>query len=100
MTVSLARDSNAEGVQVLRPVSNEVVPFTATAGTTSTPVTRETVVRIQSTEACHVSFTGTATTSQMIFSANAAEYFKMEKGDSVSAIQVATGGNLHVTTMG
>lgn len=81
------------------------VAFTTTAGTTAaidvpgldagTPI----IVRVVVTSAAYVRFGGTATSAYMYMPAEVPEYFTMKENDTVSAIQVAAGGNLHVTVM-
>jgi hypothetical protein len=39
----------------------------------------------------------TATTSDVYLPADAAEYFTIASGEKVSAVQVSSGGTLHVT---
>lgn len=88
--------------QALKAGTHQSVAFTGTAGTISNAVgSRTRIVRIISTEACYIAFGSapTATTSDMLLPADQVEYFTMVGAEKVSAVQVATGGTLHVTEM-
>jgi len=86
----------------LRPVvgGHQVVAYTGTAGT-STAIASADTVRVVLTTAGFVAIgpSPTATTSDIYMPADHVEYFRINKNDKVSAIQSASGGNLHVTPM-
>lgn len=97
----------------LRPGTHQSVAYTSTAGTITNGVGSQTyVVRvvIEADEAdpgttargAHVAIgkTPTATTSDMYMPHGVPEYFSINPGEKVSAIENATaGGVLHVTEM-
>lgn len=85
-----------------RPSTTQVKAYTGTAGVIDNAVGGQTrVVRIVVTSAAHIAIGGTptATTSDVYMPANVAEYFLINPGEKVSAVQVSAGGNLHVTEM-
>ena len=77
----------------------QVVAYTGTAGASSAIGADIRVVRLVATSACHVAFGSTATTSSMYLAANVPEYFRVNAGTTISAIQVSAGGNLHIGEM-
>lgn len=83
-----------------KPVRTQIVAYTGTAGTignfTGAGIN---VVRITVTSIAHIAFgtAPTATTNDIYMPANVPEYFIVSPGSKVSAVQVAAGGNLHVT---
>ena len=88
--------------QALKAGTHHSVSYTGTAGTISTAInSRTSVVRVLCTTDSYVAFgaSPTATTASMIVPANQAEYFVMVGTEKVSAVQVSTGGVLHVTEM-
>lgn len=85
-----------------RPETSQSVAYTGTAGTITNPVGSQTrVVRIHVTTAAFVKFgtSPTATTSDMYMAAASTDYFRINPGEKVSAIQSASGGTLYVTEM-
>lgn len=86
----------------LKPVTNQVVAFTASSAAMTNAVGAGiTVVRLVATSACHIAVgvTPVATTSNMYLPANTVQYLAISPGLKVAAIQNAAGGNLHVTEM-
>lgn len=80
--------------------THQSVAFTGTAGTITTAITSGTQkVRVIVTTAAYVKIgnTPTATSSDVYLAADAPEYFTITEGQKVSAIQVSSGGTLHVT---
>ena len=85
-----------------RPGTTQVASYTSTAGVITNPVGAGiTCVRVVLTTAGHIAIGAapTATTSNVYMPAGIPEYFQVREGEKVSAIQVASGGNLHVTEM-
>ncbi len=85
-----------------KPGTSQVVAYTGTAGTIANAIgSGVNVVRVMLTTAGHIAFgpAPTATTSDMYLAANVPEYFMVTPGAKISAIQSASGGNLHVTEM-
>lgn len=90
----------AKGVQALYPATHQSVSYTATHGVISNAVTSS-IIRVVCTTVAHIKI-GTApvaTTSDVYMPAGVVEYFRVEPGVKVSAIQSAAGGTLHVTEM-
>ena len=83
-----------------RPGTTQVVAYTGTAGTISNAVSTS-VIRVWLSTAGYIAIGAapSATTSDIPMPANTPEYFIVSTGDKVSAIQSASGGNLHVTAM-
>lgn len=82
--------------------THQSVAYTGTAGTISNAVGAQTrIVRVVVTTAAYVTIGGspTATSSDVYMPANVPDYFKINPGEKVSAIQVSSGGSLHVTEM-
>jgi hypothetical protein len=80
--------------------SHQSVAYTGTAGTISTAITTGTnKVRVVVTTAAYIKIgsSPTATTSDVYMSADSAEYFTINPGEKVSAVQLSSGGTLHVT---
>lgn len=80
--------------------AHQSVGYTGTAGTITTAITAGTQkVRVIVTTAAYVKIdkSPTATTSDVYMVADSAEYFTITEGQKVSAIQVSSGGTLHVT---
>lgn len=80
--------------------THQSVAFTGTAGTISNAVGAQTYkVRVIVTSAAYIKIDGspTATSSDVYLPADSAEYFSINPGQKVSAIQVSAGGSLHVT---
>src|SRR5690242_6135195 len=87
-------------VQALHPSNHQSVAYTAVAGTIATAI-RSSIVRVVCTSQAFVAVgpNPTATTSDVYFPTDAVEYFHLNPGDKVSAIQLTAGGTLHVTEM-
>lgn len=86
--------------EVYRIGTHQKVAYTGTAGTSSAVATGTDLVRVEVTTAAYVKIgSGAATTSDVYMPANKPELFVITPGETVSAIQVASGGNLHVTEM-
>lgn len=80
--------------------THQSVAYTGTAGTITNGVGAQIrAVRVVVTSAAYISFKGTATTSDIYIPADKPEVFAIEPGDKVSAIQVSSGGTLHVTEL-
>lgn len=89
-------------IQAFYPATHQSVAYTGTAGTISNGVsTGISVIRVVATTAAYIKIakTPTATSSDVYLPANLPEYFVVNEGEKVSAIQVSTGGTLHVTEM-
>lgn len=85
-----------------KPGATQVVAYTGTAGTiTNATAAGIQVIRVVLTTAGHIAIgtSPTATTSDIYMPANVPEYFVVPATVKVSAIQVSSGGNLHVTEM-
>jgi hypothetical protein len=92
--------SHSKGTQThFKPHTAQTVAYTGTAGTSSAIGTYTNVVRLVATTACFVTFGSTATTAGMFLPANTPELFSVNGGVTISAIQSASGGNLHITEM-
>lgn len=92
-------------IQAFRPVGNtQTVAYTGTAGTISNAVntTLDTIVEVTVTTAAYVAVgaspTATATNGRYV-AANLPTLFKLRIGEKVSAVQVASGGNLYVSEL-
>lgn len=74
--------------------------YTGTAGTIDNAITAGVQkIRVICTTAAYVKVdkSPTATSADVYMAADAAEYFTVTEGMKVSAIQVSSGGTLHVT---
>ena len=81
---------------------HQKVAFTGTAGTTTAISSGVNVIRVCATSAGYIklSTAGTAATVSDIFMpAGIVEYFIVDPGTRVSAIQDTAGGNIHVTEL-
>jgi hypothetical protein len=82
--------------------THQKVAFTGTAGTTTAIASGVNVIRVCATSAGYIklSTAGTAATVSDIFMpAGIVEYFIVDPGTRVSAIQDTAGGNIHVTEL-
>jgi|SRR6188768_1795773 len=82
--------------------AHQKVAFTGTAGTTTAIASGVNVIRVCATSAGYIklSTAGTAATVSDIFMpAGIVEYFIVDPGTRVSAIQDTAGGNIHVTEL-
>lgn len=80
--------------------SHQSVAYTGTAGTITTAFgTGTQKVRVVTTSAAYIKISSspTATSSDVYMPADSPEYFTVNPGEKVSAIQVSSGGTLHVT---
>lgn len=97
--VSNRTGSDAHNFNAIVPGTVQVVAYTGTAGQSAALGTSTKLVRVIASSACHIKFGAnpTATTSDIYLPANVAEYFGVTPGDKISAVQVASGGNLNIT---
>lgn len=89
-----------DNVEPFRPVRSQQVNYTATHGViTNLTGTGINVIRVTTTTIAHIAIgiAPTATTADTYMNANTSEYFIISGPVRVSAIQVASGGTLHVT---
>lgn len=87
-------------IQAFRLGTHQSAAYTGTAGTISNAVNAQTeLVRVVVTSHAFVAIGATATSASTYVPANTPEYFAIGAGEKVSAIQVASGGTLHVTEM-
>ena len=80
--------------------AHQSVAFTGTAGTITNPMSAGVhKCRVVATSACYIRIgsSPTATVSDPYLPANVVEYFTINPGEQVSAIQVSAGGSLSVT---
>jgi len=80
--------------------THQSIAYTGTAGTITTAISDGvTKVRIVCTSAAYIAFGAapTATTAGVYVPADSPEYFTVSPGEKVSAIQLSSGGTLHVT---
>lgn len=80
--------------------THQSVAYTGTAGTIANAIGNGVhKVRVVVTTAAYIKIghSPTATTSDVYMSADSSEYFTCQTGDKVSAVQVTSGGTLHVT---
>jgi hypothetical protein len=84
---------------IVRLGTHQNVAFTGTAGNSTAFTSKSGTIRVVATQACFIAIgTGvTATASSIYLPANVVQYFTMQEGERISAIQVSAGGNLHVT---
>ncbi len=82
--------------------THQSVAYTGTAGTIATAITAGvTKVRVLVTTDAFIKIDNspTATTSDVYLPGLSVEYFSVTPGMKVSAVQVASGGTLHVTEL-
>lgn len=80
--------------------THQSVAYTGTAGTITNAIgSGVQKVRVVVTSAAYVKVakSATATSADVYMPADSPEYFTVAPGDKVSAIQVSSGGTLHVT---
>lgn len=80
--------------------THQSVAYTGTAGTIANAMTAGVLkVRVVCTSAAYVKIgvNPTATTSDVYCPADGVEYFTINPGEKVSAVQVSAGGTLHAT---
>lgn len=83
--------------------THQSVSYSATAGTITNAVSNGVQkVRVVATTACYVTIgkSPTATTASAYLPADSPEYFTVAEGEKVSAVQLSSGGTLHVTEIG
>lgn len=98
----IAQDRSGRPIPALRLGAVQTAAYTGTAGTISMGVGGTTkVVRVWCSTDAHIAIgqNPTATANSTPVSAKQAEYFKVRRGDKVSAIQQSSGGTLYVTEM-
>ena len=85
----------------IRPTRTQKVSFTGTAASSSSIGTGSGTipVRLHCTEDCHIAFgtSPTATADDMPLKAGQPEYFEVNAGSKISAIQDSSGGDLFIT---
>lgn len=99
---ALAKSSSGHPIHALRPNTVQKVAYTATAGTITNAVgANTTVIRVYCTTDAHIAIGAapTATANDSPIALKQPEYFRVRKGDKVSAIQQSAGGDLYVTEM-
>jgi Cu/Ag efflux protein CusF len=84
-----------------KPKTSQVVAYTGTAAASTAFTSGVDVIRIVASTACHVKVNATALANGtcMFMPADQVEYIKVDAGDTISAIQDASGGNLYITEM-
>ena len=87
------------GNSVWRLGASQEVAYTGTAGTSSAMGAQTYAVSITTTTDAYVSLTGTATSGDHFIPADTPLVVQCTPGQTVSAIQVSTGGNLHITEL-
>lgn len=105
--LQLAKGSEIDVAQAGRPNAvalDTVRSFTGTAAASSAIPDGVVLVRAVATAACHfrINAKGTttaATSDNAYLPAGVIEYWRVEPGDTVSVIQSASGGNLHLTAI-
>lgn len=83
-----------------RPGASQKVAYTAAAGTIANPISDHIfLVRVVLTTDGYIAIgkAPVATTNDMFMPANTPEYFKINAGEKVSAVQDSASGILHVT---
>lgn len=98
MATTIPRSELGDAIQAMYPGTVQKVTVSGTSAATSNAVTSS-IVRLLSTTDCHIKFgvTPTATTNDTLLLANIPEYFAINNGEKVAAIQNAAGGTLYVT---
>jgi len=84
---------------VLRPGASSTASYTGTAAAATAVADHVKVVRVVCSSDCFVSFTGTATTSDMFIPALTPEYFNVTNGQTPSFIRLTVSGTAYVTDM-
>lgn len=95
---TLGRDRLGAVIQAFRLGTSQNVAYSATAGTIANGV-GTTIVRVVVTTASYIRIgtAPTATTADVYMPADEPEYFNLNPGEKISAVQVAAGGILSVT---
>lgn len=95
-------DDNGHAIPVFRPQVTQTVAYTDVSGAITNPVAAGIrMVRVWCTTDAFITaaITPTAATSHMPITAKVAEYFPVNEGEKIAAVQVSAGGNLHVTEL-
>ncbi len=92
-------DQNGNTLPIFRELSTEVKAYTGTAGTSAALDDRVRLVRVWCTTDAYIAVGAapTAVATNMPITAKVAEYFPISEGWKVSAKQISSGGNMHVT---
>lgn len=94
-----ARDENGFPFPVFRHLVSTVTAYTASAGTSGAMPTGIRLVRVYCTSDAFIRIGGTATNLYTPVTADVAELFRVNEGDTVSAIRQTGDGNMHVTPL-
>ena len=88
------------GFQAIIPGTSQKLSYTGTSAQSSAVATATTLVRVVATTACFIKIgtnpTAVADTS-MYLPAGIPEYFGIEGGQKIAAIQLSSGGDLYIT---
>lgn len=84
--MQVAKDSNGNTFQAVKPVSTEALSISAVAASAAAFGSTTNVIRIVSLAACWYSLEGTATTSSVYLPAATVEYIRITPGDTLSVI--------------
>ena len=95
----LAIDSNAKGMQVLRPTSTEDVAVSTSAASNTAVSSNVRVQRVVCDVDVFYSLTGTATTTDVFLPARTVEFVHVYSGDQLSFITASGSGTAYVTDM-
>ena len=95
----LAKDNNANAIQVLKPVSTERLAISSTAASGAALASDTTVVRIVANLPCFYSVDGTATTSSTYLPGSAVECIRIDSGDTISVITESSSGYAWISEM-
>lgn len=99
--MAMLRDGDNNAIPVLK-IKTALTPvaFTGTAAQ-SAAISGPAVVRLCATSACHflVGANPTADANDTYLPANTIDYIVVQDQDKISAIQNASGGNLHISVM-
>ncbi len=82
-----------------RPSTTTTTAYTGTAGTQAAVGAQTRIVRVILTTSGFIAFGATATTAGVFMPADVPDYFRINPGETVSAIQLSSGGNMYVTEM-
>lgn len=89
-------------IQAFRPGASQTIAYTATSGVVASAVGTQTyLVRIVTTSDAFVKIAAApvAAAADVFMPANTPEYFVINPGEKVAAVQVSAGGNLHITEL-
>lgn len=85
-----------------RPGATQVAAYTSVAAAVTTAFATQTrIIRVTPTTAAYIAIgaSPTATTTGIYMSAGITDYFKVNPGEKISAVQDSAGGSLYVTEM-